>query len=400
MARTPHNPFQPAPGASPPELVGRSAELAAIWDATERVKSGSKPTPIIFTGLRGIGKTVLLNRLIESAGSKAVVLRLEVESGVALASIAQEAIARLLPTLQSVPKKLLIGIDTALRLVPKINYELPHEMGALSLEAPPDDESPLLPLRSAIDCLNAAVTSISRFLVITIDEVHDADIASLRTIASAVHQSAQSDAPILLAWAGLPQTSEIITHLPTYVRRWDSYELDLLREPEVAQAIRIPLDRNGVTIEQSALDRLVQESAGYPYFVQRYASAAWTAHSGRSITLSDVEGVIPNVRVLIEKLFYREPLENLSVRERMFAIALAELGPGAHELRAVSSALGVGSMALGSIRTQLIKKGVVFSPRAAYLQFRIPLAERYIIDHREEYENPDVIEYRRSMKEK
>jgi hypothetical protein len=336
--------------------------------------------------------------LIESAGPKAVVLRLEVESGVTLAAIAQQGIERLLPTLQSVPKKLLTGIDAALRLVPKINFELPNEMGALSLEAPTDDTSPILPLRSAIDSLNTALTSIGKFLVITIDEVHDADIASLHTIATAVHQSAQGDSPILLAWAGLPHTAQLITRLPTYVHRWENYELDLLRGPEVAQAIRLPLERNGVTIEQAALDRLIDESAGYPYFVQRYASAAWTAHRGRSITLGDVEGIVPGVRTLIEKLFYRDPLENLSPRERMFAIALAELGPGAHELRAIASALGVGSMALGSTRTQLIKKGVIFSPRAAYLQFRIPLAERYIIDHRLDYENADVIEYRKSIR--
>jgi hypothetical protein len=398
MIQKASNPFQPAPGASPPELVGRSSELAAIWDATERAKSGSVPTPLVFTGLRGIGKTVLLTRLIDSAGAHAVPIRLEVESEVPLSDVVQDAIARLLPTLRSVPKKLLAAVDAALRLVPKLNYELPNELGALSLEAPADDRAPHLPLRTAIESLNAAVSSIGRFLVITIDEIHDADIASLRTIAAGVHQSAASGNPILLACAGLPQTVEVIAKLRTYAHRWDRFELDLLRGPEVAQAIRLPIERNGATIDRAALDLLIEQCAGYPFFVQKYASAAWTAHRGRSITLADVERVVPGVRAGIEKAFYRDAFDDLSPRERMLVIALADLGPGAHELRAVSGALGVGSMALGSIRTRLIKKGVVFAPRAGYLQFRIPLAERYVADHREAYETPDVIAYRKAFR--
>jgi hypothetical protein len=142
------NPFQPAPGASPPELVGRAAELASISDATERAKSTSAPTPIVFMGLRGIGKTVLLNRLIESAGPKAAVLRLEVESEVSLANVVQDGIAPLLPSLGSVPKRLLSALDAALRQLPKLEYGLPNEMGSVSLDPPAEEQPRLLPLRS------------------------------------------------------------------------------------------------------------------------------------------------------------------------------------------------------------------------------------------------------------
>ena len=391
---TGHNPFQPAPGASPPELVGRAGELASIADAAQRIKSGSTPTPIVFTGLRGIGKTVLLNRLIESAGPKAVVLRLEVEPGVQLSSIVQEVITSVLPTLASAPKRIALRLDAVLRTIPKIQYELAGEMGALSVTAPEEDQPRLLPIRTAIATLNEAVAAIDKFLVITIDEIHDVDIASLRTIAAAVHQSAGIGTPILFACAGLPQTSEVIQRLRTYAHRWDQYELDFLRRAEVAQAIRLPIERAGSTIATEALDLLIENSAGYPYFVQKYASAAWSVHHHHRITLHDVESIVPGVRDGIEKQFYRRSLEGLSPRERMVVIVLAELGAGAHELRAVAGSLSVTSTALGSIRTQLIKKGIIFSPRAGTVQFRIPLAERYVIDHRDEYETQDVIEYR------
>ena len=123
------NPFQPAFGASPPELVGRGAELASILDASERAKSGSAPTPIVFMGLRGIGKTVLLNRLtvllnrlIECADTKAVILKLEVESEVPLGSVLQDAVAQLLPCLGSAPKRILSSLDAAWRQLPKLQY--------------------------------------------------------------------------------------------------------------------------------------------------------------------------------------------------------------------------------------------------------------------------------------
>jgi hypothetical protein len=388
------NPFQPAPGASPPELVGRAAELSSILDATERAKSGSVPTPIVFMGLRGIGKTVLLNRLIESAGPKAAVLRLEVESDVPLATVVQDGIARLLPALESAPKRFLSALDAALRQLPKLEYGLPHEMGSFSLEPPAEETPRLMPLRAALLALNDAVSGTGRFLVMTIDEIHDVDIASLRTVSAVAHQSAGTRAPILLACAGLPHTVQIVQKLRTYAHRWEQYELDLLRRAEVVQAIRMPIERAGDHIDTAALDLLAERSAGYPFFVQKYASAAWNAHHGGRITMADVERILPGVQASIDKTFYRDALENLSPRERMFVIALSELGPGSHELRAVSSRLGVGSMALGSIRTQLIKKNVVFSPRSGAIQFRIPLAERYIADHRDDYETADVIAYR------
>jgi hypothetical protein len=391
------NPFQPAPGASPPELVGRDAEVSSILDATDRIKSGSAPTPIVFTGLRGIGKTVLLNRLIELAGPKAVVLKLEVESDVSLDAVMQDAAARLMPALRSVPRRLLSSLDAALRQLPKLEYGLPHELGSLSVTAPPDEETRHLPLRAALSSLNDAIAAVNRFLVITIDEIHDVDVASLRTVAAVVHQSAGTSTPILLSCAGLPQTSEIIKRLRTYAHRWEHYALDLLTRAEAAQAIRLPIERAGAFIEIAALDFLVRESAGYPFFVQKYASAAWNVQKNGRIRAVNVESVLPGVRASIEKTFYGDAFDDLSPRERVFALALAELGPGAHELRSVAERLGTSSPALGSIRTRLIKKNVVFVPRAGALAFRIPLAERYLIDHRDEYETADVVAYRSQL---
>lgn len=388
------NPFQTAPGANPPELVGRAAELASIADSTERAKTGSAPTPLVLMGLRGIGKTVLLNRLIESAGPKAVTLKLEVESEVSLSIVVHEQITRLLPSLGSSPKRLMPTLDSALRPLPKIQCGLPNEMGSLSLEPPSDDRAPLMPLRSAISALDDAVSASGRFLVVTIDEIHDVDVASLRTIAATVHQSAGTNAPILLACAGLPHTAEIIRQLRTYAQRWEHYELGLLRRAEVVEAIRIPIERAGERVDQAALDLLAEQSGGYPFFVQKYASAAWNAHKHGRVTTKDVESIIPGVRASIEQTFYRDALGGLSPRERAFVIALADLGPGPHELKQVSEILGVASMSLGSIRTRLIKKNVVFSPRAGTIQFPIPLAEQYIANNREQYENAEVIAFR------
>ena len=151
-------------------------------------------------------------------------------------------------------------------------------------------------------------------------------------------------------------------------------------------AIAIPARERGVTIDPQALDRLAAESAGYPFFVQEYASAAWLAHRGNTITAADVEGVIPGVRRILEDDFYDSRFRRLTPRECAYVLALAELGPGAHTSREIAERFGTTSETLSSIRNQLVKKDVLYSPVSGMAEFRIPLTERYVLEHKPELE--------------
>jgi hypothetical protein len=393
----PPNPFQPAPGADPPLLVGRSSEEASIQDACARVARGSAPTPLAFLGLRGLGKTVLLNEIRARTGD-GVHLQVEVETGVSLAVSMRQAVTSLQGAVDPLPKRLGKALLETLRSIPMPSFELPHDLGAVTLEAPPMPESAGdLPLGQALQILNDAVFAANTYLVVTVDEVHDADVAGLRSLVARVHQSAGSRAPILFACAGLPETANTLRELRTYVKRWDRFELDFLTRAETAAAIRIPIERAGRSIADAALEAVVVEAAGYPAFIQRYASAVWNEHEGESITVEDVSRTIPAVRSTLEKLFYQEDFAGLSARERLFCKVLADLGPGGHNLRAVSGALGVASAAISSIRTNLIRKGVVFSPSSGTVAFRLPLADRYVRKNEAFFFDAGVQQYMRDL---
>ena len=375
------NPFQPAPGASPPILAGRAAEVASIDDACERVARASAPTPLVFLGLRGLGKTVLLNE-IRARTSAGVQLRLEIEKNASLARAIHHAVASLRTSIEPGPTRFGKAIESALRHVPLPSYALPHDMGSVSLTAPAEEAEPeTLPVGRAIAELADAVSALKRYLVITIDEVQNADVAAFRSLVAVVHQSAGTSHPILLASAGLPESAAVLDELHTYAKRWDRFDLDFLTRAETVEAIRIPLQQAGVTIADDALDLLVSEAAGYPFFVQKYASTVWNGHRGKKITLEDIDAALPAVRAIVEKTYYADEFRDLSPRERLFCKVLAGLGPGPHQLRRISDELGVKSSAISSIRGNLIRKGIVFAPSGGMIAFRMPLADRYVRDH-------------------
>ena len=389
------NPFQPAPGATPPALVGRDAELVAIQDALDRAQRSSNPTPIVFIGLRGLGKTVLLHRIANQSEKSALHLSVEAEPGVPLAASIREAMHLLRERDKSLKKRLGDAFDVALRHIPLPSFELLGSAGSVSLRAPESDAKPEeLPLGQALMTFNTAAHDVKKFLVITIDEVQDADVGSLRTIVARVNQSAGTNMPILFACAGLPQSRDILRQLRTYTTRWDIFDLDFLTRAECVEAIRKPITDVGVAIEDAAIDMLVQESAGYPFFIQKYASAVWSKHRGGKISLRDAETTVPGVRKLVEKTLYGSAFASLTPREIAVALAVADLGPGAHALRDVARSLGTTSDALGSIRSNLIRKDILFVPSSGNVQFRMPLADRYVLEHRDTLETKDVIAFR------
>ena len=387
------NPFQPAPGASPPVLVGRAAEVASIEDACERVARSSAPTPLVFLGLRGLGKTVLLNEVRARTGD-GIQLRLEIGKGVPLATSIHTAVASLKRRIEPGSRRFTKSIESVLRNVPLPSFELPHEMGAVAFTPPPEETEPeTLPVGRAIAELADAVGTIERYLVITIDEVQNTDISAFQALVAVVHQSAGTKNPILLASAGLPEAAGVLDKLHTYSKRWDRFELEFLTRAEMVEAIRVPLQHAGVTIADDALDLLVSEAAGYPYFVQKYASTVWNKHRGKKITLADIDAALPGVRAMVEKTYYADEFRDLSPRERLFCKILAAFGPGSHALGKIADELGVKSSAISSIRGNLIKKGIVFAPSAGAIAFRMPLADRYVRDHASFFFDPRAQEY-------
>jgi hypothetical protein len=391
------NPFNPAPGALPARIVGRESELSAMRESIRRVKSGSAPTPLVFIGQRGMGKTVLLRELRDLGGRDTLAIPIEILRSQPLSHTLQEKLDDLLASVETLPKKAGHLIEKALKSLPKLSYELPNDAGAFAIAGSGESRTEHESLTTMLRALGVAARSAKRYITLTIDEIQDADIRSLETLVRFVHESAQSDAPILLACAGLSESYVVLQKLRTYVQRWTTFDLRFLSESESIEAIREPIIAANARIEEAALLLLAEEAGGYPFFIQTYASAAWETSDGRFITLADVEASLPDVRRRNEFSFYVRPLARMSPRETLFAIALAELGPGPHDIGAIARALGVGAPDVSSIRLTLVRKAIVAVPIPGKVEFRIPFTDRYLRAHRSEYETSEVAAYRSEL---
>ena len=357
------------------------------------------PVPLVFVGQRGMGKTVLLRRLREEPGASTVALALEVGIGQSLVSMVREKLEDLTASVEGPGPKFSRALETALRHIPKAKFDLPHDAGAIEIAAGnPDPERPdLRSLSELLNAANRAAHGAKRYLTITIDEVQDADLASMHTIVRFIHESGQSDSPVLLACAGLPRTIALLDKLRTYVERWDRFELRLLTSDECAIAMRDPILSAGANIADEALDRLVAETGGYPFFVQKFASAAWEYHRGKAISLADVDATIPQVREKLEQVFYADTFARLTVRERLFVMTMADRGPGPYTFRDIATVLKTTTDTIGTIRQSLIKKEVIVETLNGQIDFRVPLSDAYLRSKRSTMLGPAVEDYAREL---
>jgi hypothetical protein len=374
------NPFRTAPGSEPPALVGRDAESSAVQYSLGLSESGAAAQPIVFTGLRGMGKTALLRRCIaEAANTNAVIIAIEPSASEPFTSTLRRGIERASKETASLPQKLRTGFEKIIDALPRASYELPNELGAVSLGAPQHETPDLV---TALEDLNDAARRNGRHLVFAIDEVQSGPVDGLRDVVTFVHATANTVRPAYLLAAGLPGSREHLHKVRTYTERWRYFRLDLLTIDETKDAIAIPARERGVDIAPAALERLAEESAGYPYFIQEYASAAWLAHRGDSITEGDVERAIPGMRRLLEDDFYDARFRLLTPRECSYVLAMADLGPGPHTVGEIAAQLGTTSETISSIRNQLVRKDVIYSPVSGMAEFRIPLTDRYVHQHK------------------
>lgn len=379
------NPYRPAPGSLPPELAGREPQISAAHYACGLTRTGGAAQPIVFTGLRGMGKTALLRHSVSAAEEVgAVVLYTEASTEMSLAAALRRSLEHAKAQYASIPSKIKKAFDVAIRALPKATYELPGNGGGITLEPRPVEHHE--GFVEALETLNAEVRRHDRFLLFAIDEIQDGAVNDLRVLVRFVHLTAGTAAPVLLLGAGLPNTPAHLHAVRTYTERWRYSRIGLLVRDETIRAIAYPATARGVTFEPGALERLVAETAGYPFFIQEYASAAWTEHRGNCVTLDDVEVIAPGVRSLLESSFYDERFRRLTPRELRYTLCMADLGAGSHTVGAIAAQLGVNSENISSIRTQLIKKDVIFVPAAGLVEFRMPLTDRYIARHRAELE--------------
>ncbi|SEK85795.1 AAA ATPase domain-containing protein [Roseovarius azorensis] len=381
------NPFVPSAGVRPPEFAGREDLVEQASIAFDRIKAGLHANSMFLLGLRGVGKTVLLNALHEKAkatGFETIKLEVPDDSGGHLAQ-------RLVPGLSVVLRRLdrMANMEQKLGLAAaalrnfaaifRVEYD-GISMGATP--ATPDagsgDLEADLPelLRLVADAAAARGSAIGIF----IDEIQYLSRPELSALARALHEAAQSGFRLIVIGAGLPQIAALVGEAKSYAERLLLFpEVGPLDDKAARRALREPVERAGVRIDTGALDLIIRETQGYAYFLQTWGKFAWDEAGHDGITEDDLRNASPAILNHLDMNFFRVRFDRCSELEQQYLRAMAELGSGPHRTGDIANALGTNSSQVAATRSKLIKAGMIYSQRHGETAFTVPLFDRFML---------------------
>jgi len=382
------NPFAPGAGAPPPEMAGRESIVQDGVVNIERNKRGLHEKPLLISGLRGVGKTVLLHTFrvyCEDKNYGATFIE-ATEQGGFLRSLAQELYPSLAMlrrgTLSDLGKRALaalksfslgVGVDGKLSFDVGLNLDEYDYQYANTGDAATD-------LRRVLVAIGEAAQERDTVLCIGIDELQYLSKDELRGVISATQAIAARKLPVALFGAGLPNLQGLIADAKTYAeRQFHFMNIGSLSLEDVRQAIKAPIARSGASITDGAIAKIADVTQGYPYFVQEWAHDTWNIARTSPIVEEDVVAATPVVLQRLDRDFFQARLSRLTPREIDYAYALATLGPGPHATEAVAKSFGATSSACASLRDRIIQKGAIFSPKPGETQFTAPLFDDFLM---------------------
>lgn len=380
------NPYAPGAGTPPPELAGRDELRETVRIALERVRAGRPTKSILMVGLRGVGKTVLLDRLRDDAETVGIqTLRVEAPESRSLPAILapqlRQALLRLSRNEQAkeFAQRALRGLAGFAKAL-KVKYH-DIEVG-LDFEPEPglaDNGDLEHDLQALLEVTGAAAKKAGTALVMFVDELQYVAEDELAALITALHRTAQRSLPVVLVGAGLPQLPGKMGRAKSYAERlFDFPQIGPLPRDAARVAITKPALDQGVTVEEDALDRIIQETRGYPYFLQEWGKHAWDTANASPITLQDVERATAGVIAALDESFFRVRFDRLTPLEKKYLRAMAELGPGPHRSGDIAEQLSREVTSLGPTRSQLIVKGMIWSPSHGDTAFTVPLFDEFM----------------------
>ena len=380
------NPFAPGAGTPPPELAGRDELREMVRVTIERVRRGLPTKSILMVGLRGVGKTVLLDRMRDDAEAARIhTVRIEAPESRSLpALLAPQLRQALLRLSRNAQAKVLA--QRALRALAGFAKALKVKYQDIEVGVDFDPEPGLADngdlehdLQALLEAVGAAAQKAGTALVLFIDELQYVQEDQLAALITALHRTAQRRLPVVMVGAGLPQLRGRMGQAKSYAERlFDFPEIGALAEPAAKIAIRKPAEAQGVKIKEDALQRIVKETHGYPYFLQEWGKHAWDAAVASPISLRDVGLASKAAVAALDESFFRVRFDRLTPVEKKYLRAMAELGPGPHRSGDVAEKLDRKVTSLGPTRNQLIAKGMVWSPSHGDTAFTVPLFDEFM----------------------
>jgi hypothetical protein len=380
------NPYCPGAGTPPPELAGRDEIRETVRVAVERLRIGNPNKSVLMVGLRGVGKTVLLDQMRSDAEAAGIhTVRIEAPEGRSLpAMLAPQlrvAMLRLsrIERARELAQRALRGLAGFAKAL-KVSFN-DIEVG-LDLEPEPglaDNGDLGVDLAALLEALGRAAKEANTALVIFVDELQYVEEEQLAALISALHRCSQQRLPLCVVGAGLPQLRGRAGDAKSYAERLFDYpEIGALQREAAHRALVKPAEHLGVKYEAAAVDHIIDQTKGYPYFLQEWGKRAWEAATSSPITGANVRAASAEAVAALDESFFRVRFDRLTPMGKRYLRAMAELGPGPHRSGDISAALGRDVTALAPLRNQLIGKGMIWSPNHGDTAFTVPLFDEFM----------------------
>lgn len=376
-----HNPYNPGAGVPPPELAGRDNLVEIARVAIARAKGGRPAKSAIMLGLRGVGKTVLLNAfeaIAEEENCQTALL--EIDPGTPLAQ-------QLAPQLQHILHRL--------DRVKKAGNEVQKAFGALRAFASmfkatvgdvdfgfavtPATGDLSIDLTDLFVAIAEAAKKRDTAVILLIDEIQYLQKDDLSALIMAMHKIAQRQLPLLLFGGGLPQLAKLAGDAKSYAERLFDYPpIGPLDEAGARLALSAPAEREGVKYAKDALDYVIEQTGRYPFFLQVWGSHCWDAAEKSPITLADAKRASETAIAALDEGIFKVRLARLTERQKAYARAMADFGAEPVNSSDVANAMKMSLSQAAPIRDELIKKGMAYSPERGLIGFTVPKFDEYM----------------------
>ena len=377
------NPYTPGAGTRPPALTGRDRQIDQFALLLERLQVGQSERSLLIDGLRGVGKTVLLNTFKEMGQERGwyaakLEIRHDTELRVTIAKVAHRLLLEM-----SVTERIKERATKALGVLKSFSLRTPEGF-ELSLGVEPSGTAGSgdleYDLAELLVELGRTAQEDGSGVVLLIDEIQFLDQWELEALIHALHEVAQENLPVAMAGCGLPSIPRLAGEAKSYAERLFIFQsLDSLTVEAAADALTIPAAPKDVTFEPDAIARILELSDRYPYFLQEYGKHAWLVATDSVITAGDVERAHPRVLSDLDDGFFSVRYQRATTSERNYITAIASLGDGPQETSAVTAALGFSKPAQTSkVRAELIDKGLVYAPDRGLIEFTVPHFADYV----------------------
>ena len=380
------NPYAPGAGTPPPELAGRADLIQEGTIAIQRMAAGRPTQSIIMVGLRGVGKTVLLNRFEEMAtesGCKASLV--EAHEGKGLPELLAPHLRSILYSLSHVQSakdlarrglRGLKGFLNGLRInISDIDFGLSID----AEEGLADSGNIEADFPDLIVAVAQAAKAASKPVALLIDELQYLSEKEFSALIMSVHKVNQKNLPLIVIGAGLPQIRALAGNSKSYAERLFRFpDIGALKTLDAVEAIQEPAKSEGARFEDRAIDHILKITERYPYFLQQWGYVAWNISQTSIITEETAKRADALAIAELDKSFFQMRFERCTPSEKRYMRALAEFGAGKQRSGEIADLLGVKVQSVAPTRSALIKKGMIYSPAHGDTEFTVPLFDQYM----------------------